>query len=385
MAVLRRPGSLPTLGVLPRRGGGTRPLARPRPGTAGAGARGRGRRAAAGGDVRRGVHPGNGDRLCRAWRTDGVTGYDLTFSTLKSVSTLWALGSEDVAAAAMAAHRAAVKAGLAYLDTHAAWSRRGTDGVEQVATEGLAVALFDHRTSRDLDPQLHTHALILNKVQCVDGTWRTLDGKEMFDHKKSAGMIYHAALRNEMRQRLGVEFEPVSKDGQADIRGVPAELLSLWSKRSRAIDAEAGPKIAEYEKLLGRTLTAAERARVIKTAVLKTRPGKSHEPISVLHATWAAEAATVGWTPERLQEAARVVWRYPETPDRPLPTAAPTLAQTLEQVLPTPNPTGQNEPRTRSRTSRWRWPRCRPRGSRRRCSAGPRSPGRSPRTYPPTG
>lgn len=293
----------------------------------------------------RGIHPDNGDRLGRAWRTDGVTGYDLTFSTPKSVSALWALGSEEVAAASMAAHRAAVKAGLAYLDTHAAWSRRGTDGVEQVATEGLTVALFDHRTSRELDPQLHTHALVLNKVQCVDGTWRTLDGKEMFDHKKSAGMIYHAALRNEMRQRLGVEIEPVSKDGQADVRGVPAELLGLWSKRSRAIDAEAGPKIAEYEKLLGRSLTAAERARVIKTAVLKTRPGKSHEPTSVLHATWATEAATVGWTPKRLQHAARVVVRDPARPDwgtdRPLPTDPATLARRLEEVLPGPGPAGQ--------------------------------------------
>ena len=85
---------------------------------------------------------------------------------------------------------------------------------------------------------------------------------------------------------------------------------------------------------------------MIKTAVLKTRPGKSQEPTSVLHATWAAEAATVGWTPERLLEAARVVRRHPETPDRPLLTGAPTLAQTLEQVLPTPDRTPHNEPRT---------------------------------------
>ena len=30
-------------------------------------------------------------------------------------------------------------------------------------------------------------------------------------------------------------------------------MLKLWSKRTARIDAEAGPKIAEYEKLLGRT------------------------------------------------------------------------------------------------------------------------------------
>jgi conjugative relaxase-like TrwC/TraI family protein len=113
----------------------------------------------------RGLHPVTGQRLGRAWRADGVTGYDLTFSAPKSVSALWALGSEDVAAAALAAHQAAVKAGLAYLDAHASLSRKGTDGVEQVSTGGVSAALFDHRTSRAGDPQLHTHALVLNKVE----------------------------------------------------------------------------------------------------------------------------------------------------------------------------------------------------------------------------
>lgn len=138
----------------------------------------------------RGLHPGTGQRLGRAWRADGVTGYDLTFSAPKSVSALWALGSEEVAAAALAGHQAAVQAGLAYLDAHAGLARKGTDGVEQVTTDGLAAALFDHRTSRAGDPQLHTHALVLNKARCADGVWRTLDGTELFGHKKTAGMIY---------------------------------------------------------------------------------------------------------------------------------------------------------------------------------------------------
>jgi hypothetical protein len=65
--------------------------------------------------------------------------------------------------------------------------------------------------------------------------------------------LYQTALRNELLTRLGVEFGPVSEDGQADIVGVPKELLKLWSKRTTAIEAEAGPKIAEYEVLLGRS------------------------------------------------------------------------------------------------------------------------------------
>ena len=280
----------------------------------------------------RGLHPVTGKRLGRAWRKDAVTGYDLTFSAPKSVSALWALGTSEVAAAALTAHQEAVKAGLAYLEGHASWSRRGTNGIEQIATAGLTAALFEHRTSRAADPQLHTHALVVNKARCVDGVWRTLDGKEIFDHQKTAGMIYQNALRNEIQRRLGVEFGPVSKDGQADIVGVPTALLKLWSKRTEAIEAEAGPKIAEYEQLLGRSLTKAERIRVTKIAVLKTRPGKTHPEITTLQATWTAEAAGVGWGPDRLAKAAGVRLAGLDVPSQ---RQAPTLAHAPKTVLPT--------------------------------------------------
>jgi conjugative relaxase-like TrwC/TraI family protein len=269
----------------------------------------------------RGLHPATGSRLGRAWRADGVTGFDLTFSAPKSVSVLWALGDSATAAEAMAAHRAAVRAGLAYLDTRAALSRRGTDGTAQVGSAGLAAALFDHRSSRAGDPQLHTHALMLNKVRCEDGRWRTIDATELFHHKKSAGMIYQAALRNEMHQRLGVTFREVNENGQADIAGVPDELLNLWSKRTAKIDAEAGPKIAEYEKLLGRTLSSSERTGVVKTAVLKTRDRKQHPELSALHTTWTAEAARLDWTPDRLGRAVRL--RTPPAHARQQPRVLP--------------------------------------------------------------
>lgn len=238
----------------------------------------------------------------------------------------------------MGAHRAAVEAGLAYLDTHAGLSRRGTDGVEQIGTAGLTVALFDHRTSRAGDPQLHTHALVINKVRCADGTWRTLDATELFHHKKSAGMIYQAALRNEMQQRLGVAFAEGNEHGQAEILGVPEKLHSLWSKRTTQIDGEAAPKIAEYEKLLGRTLTPAERVNVVKTAVLKTRPGKDHPELSALHRHWTAEAAQTGISSEQLLASVRAA-AISVGIGQPQPEGAvtsPTLADTLAESLAHP-------------------------------------------------
>jgi conjugative relaxase-like TrwC/TraI family protein len=252
----------------------------------------------------RGLHPVSGEALGRAWRADAVTGYDLTFSAPKSVSVLWAVGGATAQTHVAHAHRAAVLAALAYLDAHAAMSRRGTDGAEQIRSGGFAAALFDHRTSRAGDPQLHTHALVPNKLLCADGIWRTIDGHELFHHKKAAGVLYQAALRAELHSRLGVVFGTPSAHGQAEILGVPTEVMAAWSKRTAQIAAEAAPVIAEYEATLGRALTRNERAAVTKTAVLKTRDAK--EPassVSALHDRWRTEAAALGWGAEALHTA----------------------------------------------------------------------------------
>jgi len=95
--------------------------------------------------------------------------------------------------------------------------------------------------------------------------------------------------------------------GQAEIAGVPEKLLCLWSKRTAQIKEESGPKIAEYEKLLGRTLTSAERVSVVKTAVLKTRPGKEHPELSALHEHWTAEARQAGFSSEQVLSTVRDV------------------------------------------------------------------------------
>jgi hypothetical protein len=190
---------------------------------------------------------------------------------------------------------------LDYLDTHAAFSRVGTDGRIQVSTGGFAAAVFGHRTSRAGDPQLHSHALVINKVQCPDGEWRTIDGHEIYAHKKSAGVVYQAALRNELTRRLGVAWTPVSKDGQAEIAGVPAELRKTWSKRADQVAGEVAPVVAAYEAELGRPLSSAERTAVAKVAVLKTRPDKDPVDIVALRDRWDAEAAALGWDGLALQ------------------------------------------------------------------------------------
>ena len=280
-------------------------------------------------------HPVGGDVLGLLWRIpDGVTGFDATFSAPKSVSVLFALGGPEVRVAVRAAHIAAVEdAGLAYLEDHAALTRRGHNGVMVTDTEGLVIARFEHRTSRAGDPQLHSHCLILNKVRDpADGSWRALDGRALYLEAKAAGVLYQAALRAELTRRLGVAWGSVSHHGQAELAGMPAGVLERFSKRAAQVEAAAEAKVTELEVALGRPLDAEERGRISRLAVLDTRPAKGHAALDdrTLYGRWAAELRDCGREPAALlrrvfDAAARVLHHSTEQP--PAHLAAVVLAE----------------------------------------------------------
>jgi len=193
---------------------------------------------------------------------------------------------------------------LAYLEDHAALTRRGHDGVMVTDTEGLVIARFEHRVSRAGDPQLHSHCLILNKVRDpADGSWRALDGWALYLEAKAAGVLYQAALRAELTRRVGVAWGPVTKHGQAELAGIPAAVLERFSKRAAQVEAAAEAKLAELEAALARPLDAAERGRVYRVAVLDTRAPKRRGATDdrSLYDGWAAELADAcGYRPGRL-------------------------------------------------------------------------------------
>ena len=77
-----------------------------------------------------------------------VAAFDVTFSPSKSVSVLWATASDrGVRATVVAAHEAAVAAGLAYLEANAGHTRVGRNGVRRMGTSGFVIAQFRHRTA----------------------------------------------------------------------------------------------------------------------------------------------------------------------------------------------------------------------------------------------
>ena len=132
-------------------------------------------------------------------RTQTVAGYDLTFSPVKSVSTLWAVADPHVAAQIERAHQAAVQDALSFIERHALFTRQGRNGVRQVNVTGLVAAAFTHRDSRAGDPDLHTHVAVANKVQTLDGRWLSIDGRVLFKATVAASETYNTALEHHLR------------------------------------------------------------------------------------------------------------------------------------------------------------------------------------------
>src|SRR5882757_2160881 len=111
----------------------------------------------------RGYDPKTGAALTQqSGVREHAAGWDMTFSAPKSVSVLWALSEERDRLGIEQAHRTAVQAAVGHLGQTAAWTRRGPGGCIREQTAGLLTAQFEHHTSRELDPQLHTHSFIFN-------------------------------------------------------------------------------------------------------------------------------------------------------------------------------------------------------------------------------
>jgi conjugative relaxase-like TrwC/TraI family protein len=232
-------------------------------------------------------------------RTQTVAGYDLTFSPVKSVSTLWAVAEPAVAAVIERAHQAAVEDALTFIEKHALFTRTGPHGIRQVNVRGLVATAFTHRDSRAGDPDLHTHVAVANKVQTLDGRWLSIDGRVLFKANVAASETYNTALEQHLRDTLGVRFTERSGTDPAkrpirEIVGVDPRLNQRWSTRRAHINIRRGDLAIQFQEDHGRPPTPVEALQLAQQATLETRDAK-HEPRSLTdqRATWLNEAAAV--------------------------------------------------------------------------------------------
>ncbi len=225
--------------------------------------------------VMAGADPSAQERtLGLAYTEKSVRGFDVTASAPKSVSVLWALGGEQVRAEVLASHDAAVEAMCGWIEQHAHTRYRVNGEVMTFDAEGVIAARFRQHTSRALDPQLHTHVVIANRVKAPDGRWLALDARLLKRDQRTLSAIYHAGLRAELTRRLGVVFEPVV-NGIADIRGVPAQVVEMFSTRTRSMRDRLEVKLDRFEDTMGRRPTPRERWQLEREAAVDSRPAKT--------------------------------------------------------------------------------------------------------------
>jgi conjugative relaxase-like TrwC/TraI family protein len=237
-----------------------------------------------------GRDPTTGELLGRPHGRNAVPTFDIVLRPTKSVSILYGLGDAATGRAVLAAHHAGLAEAVAYLDEHLG-ARRGHGGVQHVAGQGVLAVGFDHRTSREGDPLLHTHLVIANRVQGPDGRWAALDGRDLYRHRLAADAIYRATYQRELSRTLGVEWTPADSYGNRELQGMPEALVRTFSKRTDQIDAE-------LDRLAG---DGRERTpRLVKWTVQATRKPKQHEAPDTLYGRWRAEATERGHDPDSL-------------------------------------------------------------------------------------
>jgi Ti-type conjugative transfer relaxase TraA len=260
------------------------------------------------GALARGIDPNTGEALVHGAGDAHRAGWDLTFTPPKSVSIIAEVAGEDLRQAALAAHQQAVQVAINFVEQHCVRARREKGGATQEQARTIW-SVFDHHTSREQDPNLHSHCFLHNLAQRSDGSWGAIESRKIYEYKLAAGAVYRAALAEEL-QALGIE---VDRDGDSfRITGVPQSLVDEFSKRRQQILSAA--------KSAGATT-----ARGLEIAALATRKNKNHDTTpDELLAQWRAAAGEHGITVEHLDALA--------TPEREIVRESISKTEILEAL-----------------------------------------------------
>jgi conjugative relaxase-like TrwC/TraI family protein len=222
--------------------------------------------------LRQGVDPQSGEFLRQrhsADRTaaDGSTQsrgrnlYDFTISAPKSVSIMAQPGGD---ARLVEAHKKAVGETLTELEHRAASRVRRDRANDNRTTGNLVLSVYHHDTSRELDPQLHTHAVAANLTyDGAEGRWKALQASDIYEQRAYLTEVYRNALAREVRS-LGYEIEDrrssKGKNLGFEIKGVSDELLEKYSQRSEQRDRA----IAEFVESKGHQPSDNEIAVLVR-------------------------------------------------------------------------------------------------------------------------
>jgi conjugative relaxase-like TrwC/TraI family protein len=239
--------------------------------------------------------PITGEVLGRAPGAKAVGGFDLTFSPSKSVSVAWALADKDTREVIYRCHQEAIAEVLAYAEREVFRTRSGQQGCVEEDIVGVIAASFTHFDSRDGDPQLHDHVVVLNRVQATsDGVWRTLDSRGLFASAVMLSEMHQGVLSDLLTAELGWDWTAYTRRSSTapkwEVAGVSKRLMEEFSQRTTAIVSAKDRLIAQFEDDHHRAPTDVEVLKLRQTATLSTRRAKKGVGLGDLTEEWTARA-----------------------------------------------------------------------------------------------
>jgi len=266
-----------------------------------------------------GKHPQTGLRLGQRLnlvRHDGSAGlkanrrifFDFTIAPPKSVSVVGLYQDERI----LAVHDQAVRQAMLELEMRAESRVRKAGQNGERVTGNLVTACFRHETSRELDPHLHTHCVVMNATfDPAESRWKALHPAGMYRAHRFATNFYRHELCKGL-QSLGYEIENHARG--FEIKGVPQSLIDRFSKRHQQIDQETRERLAKGEvvgnvKDLRERVAHGNRRRKLKDSTadrLRAAWGRDMQP-GELAALRTLQPAKPGLAPARKPDLASIV------------------------------------------------------------------------------
>jgi conjugative relaxase-like TrwC/TraI family protein len=211
-------------------------------------------------NLAQGIDPETGAALIQQTKAQRTVGYDCQMAAPKTVSVLWAVADERARGRIEQIHADAVRAALDWAQEQGlVITRRGSGGGIHEAVREVAAATYLHTTSRAGDPQLHSHAVIVNICVRADGSTGTIDNIDLLNYQGAIGAYYRTALASGLREEFG--WQPIRKERNFEIAGIGDNLVSMFSKRrmqieeiaeARGYDTATSREAAQYANLASR-------------------------------------------------------------------------------------------------------------------------------------